>query len=49
MSIKSTGKLALRLEKRESSKPKAELKVKIIPGKNEWIVEQDGKTEHIRR
>ena len=47
--MKKTGKLALRLEKRKSSKPKASLNVKIIPGKNEWLVEQDGKTEHIRR
>lgn len=32
----------------KDKKPEAIMKVKILPGKKEWLIEKDGEIEHIR-
>lgn len=41
-------KLMLRRETKDK-KAEAIMTVKILPGKREWLIEKDGKVEHIRR
>lgn len=33
----------------KDKKPEAVMEVKILPSKREWLIEKDGKIEHIRR